>query len=529
MLSTTRMIRALWILPMLVVLGVRSVAATYPATLEELLPRVDEAISRSDDYKQRRIASIDSLCMLLANVQAESKAMLCEEIAMQYCELNMDSAVAYFDRGRSIAMERGDSVIVQRLFFEASAVLPVMGVLKESLDNFEAVRPSDVYPENRVYYYSAGNHLFFFMSSFYPLKALRHKYLEKGVRMTDSLVAYIDKGTPEYKLNRAQLSFVRGDTPTMVSDVHDLMGQLPIDDRRFSSAAYMLGLYYDRKGKTDEAVYYLGLASLSDIYSGSANSVALQDLGLNLYERGDIDRAYSCLTLALANANESRSMLRAVAASEALPVIASTFLRQDRSKLRMLTWLLVVIVVALFVIVGFIIWLRLEMTRLERMKHRLAEANSLKEAYIGQFLYLCSIYMEKQEEFHKLVGRKIAAGQVDDLYAMIRSGKMLEDQSHIFYTIFDDVFINMYPTFVDDVNALLMDDRRVQMADGAMLNTEMRILAFMRLGVDDSAKVARFLGLSLNTVYTYRNKLKNRARNRDSFECDVMRIGQILQ
>ena len=220
-------------------------------------------------------------------------------------------------------------------------------------------------------------------------------------------------------------------------------------------------------------------------------------------------------------------MMRAVAASEALPVIARTFYDQDRSKLTLLTWLLIVIGLASLVIVGFIIWLRHEMTRLERMKSRLAESNKVKETYIGQFLSLCSIYMEKQEEFHKLVSRKIAAGQVEDLYAMVKSGKILDEQERIFYDVFDDVFMHMYPTFIDDVNALMADDRRIVLSDDGRLNTELRILAFMRLGIDDSAKVARFLGLSLNTIYTYRNKLKSRALRRDEFEADVMRIGQI--
>ena len=504
-----------------------AIASEYPSTLEALLPELDDAIRNSDVYKRQRMATIDSLREEAHVSSGRIRAMINEDVARQYCELNLDSALAYFHRGRMLALESGDTVLAQRLFFESVSVLPVMGVLKESVDSFEFVHPDNVYPDNRLSYYSAGNHLFFYIGSYYPMKSLQRKYLEHGVRLTDSLVAYIDKDLPEYKLYRAQLSFVRGDTPMMVSDVHDLMSQLPISDRRFAKVAYMLGMYYDRKNKTDEAAYYYGLAALSDIRSGSADGVALQELGVKLYEKGDIDRAYSCLTLALANANESRSMTRAVAASEALPIIASTFLQQDRSKLHLLTWMLIVIGLALVVIVGFIIWLRREMTSLERMKHRLAEANSVKEAYIGQFLNLCSIYMEKQEEFHKLAGRKITAGQVDDLYALIRSGKMLEEQSHIFYTIFDDVFINMYPTFVDEVNALLQDGRQVQIPEGARLNTEMRILAFMRLGVDDSAKVARFLGLSLNTVYTYRNKLKSRARNRDSFERDVMRIGQI--
>ena len=48
----------------------------------------------------------------------------------------------------------------------------------------------------------------------------------------------------------------------------------------------------------------------------------------------------------------------------------------------------------------------------------------------------------------------------------------------------------------------------------------------MRLGVTDSTRLAKFLGLSLNTVYTYRNRMKNRAKKRETFETDILSIGK---
>ena len=103
----------------------------------------------------------------------------------------------------------------------------------------------------------------------------------------------------------------------------------------------------------------------------------------------------------------------------------------------------------------------------------------------------------------------------------------MEEQSKMFYDVFDKAFVHTYPTFVEDVNALLQEDKQVALAEGVLLNTELRIMAFMRLGVDDSNQIARFLNLSLNTIYTYRNKLKSRAKKRDSFESDIMKIGKI--
>ena len=39
--------------------------------------------------------------------------------------------------------------------------------------------------------------------------------------------------------------------------------------------------------------------------------------------------------------------------------------------------------------------------------------------------------------------------------------------------------------------------------------------------MDDTATVARILRLSHNTIYTYRNKLRSRAIDRESFDNDM--------
>jgi len=46
------------------------------------------------------------------------------------------------------------------------------------------------------------------------------------------------------------------------------------------------------------------------------------------------------------------------------------------------------------------------------------------------------------------------------------------------------------------------------------------------LGIQDSTKIANFLGYSVNTIYNYRTKMKNKAKIlRDDFEGVVRKIG----
>jgi DNA-binding CsgD family transcriptional regulator len=84
----------------------------------------------------------------------------------------------------------------------------------------------------------------------------------------------------------------------------------------------------------------------------------------------------------------------------------------------------------------------------------------------------------------------------------------------------------LFPDFVTSFNELFVKEDRMVLKRDELLNTELRIFALVRLGVSDSSKIARFLRYAPNTVYTYRTKVKNKARvDRDSFEDEVMRIG----
>ena len=93
--------------------------------------------------------------------------------------------------------------------------------------------------------------------------------------------------------------------------------------------------------------------------------------------------------------------------------------------------------------------------------------------------------------------------------------------------MFDNAFLNIYPTFIENVNELLLSEHQITLKEDEKLNTELRILALMRLGIDDSSRIAQMLNYSINTIYTYRNKLKNKAIDRENFEKNILKIKSI--
>ena len=74
-------------------------------------------------------------------------------------------------------------------------------------------------------------------------------------------------------------------------------------------------------------------------------------------------------------------------------------------------------------------------------------------------------------------------------------------------------------------NRLMTDAERFSPRQPRTLNTELRILALIRLGVTHSAKIAAILNCSVATIHTYRAQLRNAAiGDRNAFDDAIRRI-----
>ena len=285
-------------------------------------------------------------------------------------------------------------------------------------------------------------------------------------------------------LDHARRLFAEGDSAMAMAELSEYYDTLSITHPLFAETATLVARYYDSKpGRSDDALYHRVLAAISDIQSGSCS---------------------------------------------ALPVILP-LVDRDRH-----TWLAIIIIlaVALAVALGSVAVLlrRVAACRNEATESvPVVDTASPKDVYIHRILDLSYEYVDRLEEFNRMAARKIKAKQVDDLYEQIQTGKLLRDQTAKFLEVFDSTFLSIFPKFADEVNSLLRADAQLAQSHPDKLSTELRILAFMRLGIDDATRVAKFLNLSVNTVYTYRNKMKNRASDREKFEENLKNRPEITQ
>lgn len=268
-------------------------------------------------------------------------------------------------------------------------------------------------------------------------------------------------------------------------------------------------------------------SAIADIKIATLEVMSLQELGELMYQKGDIKRAYRYLAVALDNAVQCNAAMRMLQTAKIIPIIEKAHTAEIEQWRYLIYYIVGGLAILLIVLLVTLFFFRREVLKMRLLQKNLENANNTKEVYISKFLSLCSIYMDKLNQFSRFVNRKISAGQVDDLHKMTKSGKFVEEQNRDFYEVFDDAFLHLYPSFVEKVNELLRPEEKIILGEEEKLNTDLRILAFMRLGIEEGAKVAQILNYSVNTIYAYRNKLKNRAINRDTFDADIMQIPSV--
>lgn len=506
--------------------GINATPSISHKDLEAALNKVDHELSLREGYVANRKRFIERLKRDMDTV-AKGEVSLKKILAVgeAYEGFNTDSAVRYFTVLHEESRRQGLDSLAAVGALKAAAILPLNGTMVPALALFASVDTTGFSREQMVLYHNSGRSMYGFLADLRGQQQYADMHFaDKAHEHQGQLIRYLRKDSPMYLLQSGGYYFTQGELAKAWSYTSQLMRIIPRDSRLFAYAAYQMSTIARAEGNYDEEIYYLALSATADLKAAVQEISSLQTLGQRLYDQGDVERAYEYLIAALKSAVNSGSELRISETGFALPFIEASHTAQlDRGRNRML-WVLGGLAVLSIVLISMFVKLRKEMTRMERLRNNLTAANAAKQVYISQFLELCSIYMDKLNQFCKFANRKISAGKVDDLYKMTKSGKFIEEQSKEFYEVFDNAFLHLYPDFPEKVNNLLNPDEPLEIPTDGTLTTDLRLLAFMRLGIEESGRIAELLNYSVNTIYSYRNRLRNKAINRDTFEADIMAI-----
>lgn len=510
--------------------------------VEHTLRQLDRELEHSEFFKQRRINHLDSLKREREKVAGRDTVAWLDHtmaIARGYTSFNNDSALIYFTQGydnalnlknnsRGSALEALADSLSMEFRMRRATYLSVSGFVNDALDEYNDIDTTRMSRTLKADYLEAGRQMYSYISFFYDGYLTTYDYWNnKSVEAQRRLIPLLEPNSNKYLLHLGEYYFNTRQYTHSRQLLLDLIKRISIDSEYYAIATHILAQIACSRGDQNEYIYYLAQSAISDMRRATMEIMSLQELGGVLFESGQTDRAHRYVSVALNNAVESHASVRMMSTTELLAMVEKDHGMQVARWQRWMYAIFAILVMCLLALAAALVMLRRQLNRVARMRQELQDANATKDIYISQFLSLSSIYMNKLKEFSKLVNRKISAGQADELLKITKTGKFIEEQSAEFYTVFDDAFLHIYPDFVEKVNALLRPEEQIVLGEGEKLNSDLRILAFMRLGIDDTNRVAQILNFSVNTIYAYRNRLRNRAINRATFEADIMRLGAL--
>lgn len=524
---------------------ITGIFAKLPEKTQNYLTELDGLLKNLDKYESSKIQKIDQYKELIKiSSNAEQKFDIQMELFQEYFYYQKDSSLIYAKKCLATARNLQDEKKINLATLNLSEIYGTSGLFKEALDVMGKVNLIK-YPELKEYYYSIMNVIYNHMAYYAVSSQDKEQYIELYKNSLDSLILFSSDSTKVYnqmffgvfsfKLPPQQAIDTMIHYEAKITNIHDMA----VISNNISEAFQSLG-------NEEEEIYWLAKSAINDLKSVTKEYVSLRNLAVLLYKNGEINRAYNYISQSMKDALFCNARLRTYEISKNMPLIDSAYRHQEEEKQKIFERGTIIIGI-LFIILLFTIWrvyrqmrkLKIARAELSEVNEKLAglnsklvgsnklleESNTIKEEYIAKYMDQCSIYINKIDEFRRNLQKTATTGKMEDLLLKIKSKDFIDDVLEDFYHNFDHTFIQLFPGFVTEFNELLLEEHRISLKAGQILNTELRMFALIRLGINDSIKISEFLRCSPNTIYNYRTRNRNNAiGNRNDFEEKVMNL-----
>lgn len=528
------------------------------------LKELDACIEKRSVYegaKKQQIQKLETE-FYRENVSLNKQYRLCFRLYYEYQSYKYDSAYSYAGRMLQYAEKLNNPNLIAESKIALSFSCVSAGLYKEATEISNSIDTTQLQIKNKADLYSFLSILNINMADFSTAEPYYTKYRKNSLTYCINSISLLKTGSPEeimIKIREYQL--LNDYKKAIIIAEHYLMGKKTrLHD--YAIVTSTLGYFYQVRNDTTKAIVCFSQAAIADIKMATKETAAIRQLAQLLYAQGDVQRAYSYAILALDDANFYNARQRKIEVGRVLPIIEAgrfEIIKQQKDKLLIYAALISILFI-LFVIATFIILRqkkRLNSARLLilqqnsdllesneqltevqkkiskqnidliNVNERLKEAHHIKDEYIGYFFSTNSAYLEKIENYRKIVARKIRNRQFEELLELTSSSDLRKEREDMF-ALFDQIFMKLFPDFVVRYNQLFNDADRVLIKSDGILTPEIRIFALIRLGIIESERIAKFLDFSLSTVKNYKTKAKNRSViPNELFEHRIMEIESV--
>ncbi len=535
-------------------LAVATSVVAQAAARQGTFDRLDSLIAAQPDIVAAKEAR-------LAQMKADLRqgASLMERYAVnrrlyeEYSAYQYDSAYAYVTQCMSLARAMDNASLLNESRLNLAHILSTACLIDKASLTLSQIDTTRLTVDQLILYHRTRTDLLIYQAEYMQGTRYAAEAVQNLVAQRQAIISIdVPRDNLNYLLTQAECEADAGRYRPAIALLDGLSKNYRSGERIYSIITSMMSFYCAQMGDKQGQMDYLVKSAESDLEGCIRENTSLRTIADRLFDEGDIDRAYRYMRVAVDDANFYGTRLRNIQASHIVPKILDAYQTKQERNHRNMMWLLTVISVIALLLVGGVIAIYQLLKRYRRLNEQkkaindelrqvnaqlgdtvgqlhvtnglLREREKLKEEYIARFLTLSSRFIDRGEEQRKALYRLYRDRKTEDLARELKSTGFGNENAQLFYENFDNAFLNIYPTFVDEVNKLLLDGGKIEVKQGKRLTTESRVLALIRIGITDNQSIAAILRASLTTIYTYRSKLKARAINKETFENDVKAI-----
>ncbi|MBT9392090.1 tetratricopeptide repeat protein [Hymenobacter sp. NST-14] len=522
-----------------------ALAAAAPA--DSLLAELHTTLAHQPEYDARRGNRIAVLTDAFHATQGNDNARfeLGLRIYDEYKAFQYDSAFVYSQKISQLARQLQSPEKVEIARLKLGFILLSSGLFKETFETLESIRPARLRDPDKLDFYFLMARAYSDLGDFNQDLVYRPAYTAKALAYADSALRYARPGSYE-QLSMQQFRALKTRNFARGAALYQQIRRLPdLSLHQLAVSASTAAYVYTLLGREDRAFELLLTAAIADVKTATKETVAMFQLSNYCYQRGDLENAYVFIKAARQEAAFYKARQRQIEISHVSSLIESrkiNIIESQRKALRVYALLVTLLAVAVLGFAGLAFRqvrklrragrlisatngeLRTRNTELRQLNRGLHEANRIKEEYLAYYFHNNSRYIDKLEALKKALDTQLAAKQYPAVQKLADNLNTKRERRELLRG-FDAVFLRLFPRFLEQFNALFRPEDAFRLPDDQLLNTELRIFALIRLGITDSEQISRMLGYSINTIYTYKTRVKSRALvPNEEFEARIQAI-----
>ncbi len=504
--------------------------------IDSLLTNLNIALKNEQSYINLKLRRIELLKKTLTQASTNtSKYTGYLQLYEEYKTFNYDSAFTYSNLMLSEAIRLQNPTEIAYANLKIGFTMLSSGMFKETFQILNEIDSSQLKASQKVEYYALASRSYYDLADFDRNDALTKKYNRLGGAYITKALSQLSSDSYEY-IFLSGLKFLREGNVDRALFQYKKLIKKKTDLHQYAINASTLAYLYNQKGETDRALELFVNAAIADLKSGTKETTALLSLSDMLYKRGDIQNSYNYIKQAMDDASFYGARHREMQVGIIMPIIEGERIRSVESQRKQLLIYSLLITVLVIFVVFFSIVIFKQLKRLRKadeviikaneslrlVNQHLAEANTLKNDYISYYFNINSRYLEKLERFKKTMEKKLQNKSFEDALRSLQTLHLDEERKELLNT-FDKIFLKVFPDFITDFNGLFRPEDRIVLDNEELMNAELRIFALIRIGIHDNERISKILGYSMNTIYSYKNRVKTKSIvNNDEFEEKLM-------